>query len=109
MDTLNKKRFETFNYVCRYTPVPYYFDTLGKRDVYGLTSNMVKTTAHYTHKVKDDDTLHGLALKYYNNPSYWWVIAYFNDIQDAFVKLSDHYQVLQIPSISSIEFGNERK
>ena len=109
MDTLKKKRFEQYNYICRYTPVPYYYDTLEDRDVYGLTSNLKKNTAYLSHKVKDDDTLHGLALKYYNNPSFWWVIAYFNDIQDAFIKIADYFRVIKIPSIASIEFGAERK
>lgn len=60
------------------------------------------------HKVTQDDTLDKLALSYYNNPTYWWVIAYFNDIQDAFVKLSDRYSVLKIPAINSIIFKDLR-
>jgi hypothetical protein len=46
-----------------------------------------------------------LALKYYNNPTFWWVIAYFNDIQDPFKPLKDKRDTIKIPSISSIEFG----
>jgi len=109
MDTLKNKRYESYNYTCRYTDVPYYYDTLGLQDVYGIGSNLKKDTAFVSHKVTQEDTLDKLALKYYNNPSYWWIIAYFNDIQDAFIKLVDHFTVIQIPSIVSIEFGNERK
>ena len=108
MDTLRNKRFESATYICRYTTVPYYYDTLGERDVYGIGTNMKKNSAFVSHKVKAGDTLDSLALKYYNNPTYWWVIAYFNDIEDAFRPLIDQFEVIQIPSIASIEFGEER-
>jgi hypothetical protein len=61
-----------------------------------------------SHTVKPEDTLDSLALTYYNNPTYWWVIAYFNKISDPFVKLSLKYSIIKIPSISSIEFKNDR-
>jgi nucleoid-associated protein YgaU len=69
---------------------------------------MIKATSWVAHKVKPTDTLDALALSYYNNPTYWWVIAYFNDIQDAFIKLSDHFEILKIPAINGIEFGDLR-
>ena len=62
-----------------------------------------------THKVKSNDTLNSLALKYYNNPTFWWVIAYFNDVQDAFKPLIDKYATLKIPNIASVEFGRINK
>ena len=66
----------------------------------------MKNTAEFvTHKIKSNDTLNSLALKYYNNPTFWWVIAYFNDIQDSFVSLKDNYSILKIPNIASITFG----
>ena len=108
MDTLRNKRFETYNYTCRYTTVPYYFDMLEQRDIYGIGSNMKKNIAFVSHKVKPTDTLDSLALKYYNNPTFWWIIAYFNDIQDAFRPLIDQFEIIQIPAIASIEFGDER-
>lgn len=108
MDTLKNKTFGTFDYTSRYTGVPYYYDTLRDRETQGLCSNMSKTTSWVGHKVSQEDTLDSLALKYYNNPTYWWVIAFFNDIQDPFIKLSEKYKTIKIPSINSIEFKNER-
>ncbi len=108
MDTLRNKRYESYTYISRLTTVPYYYDTLCQRDIYGIGTNMKKNNAFVSHKVKPTDTLDSLALKYYNNPTYWWVIAYFNDIQDAFEPLSDRFDVIQIPSIASIEFGEQR-
>ena len=74
-----------------------------------LSGNLVKDTQYVSHKVTQEDTLHSLSLQYYNNPTFWWVIAYFNDIPDAFIKLSDRYAVLKIPSIASVEFGRINK
>ena len=108
MDTLKNKRFAAYDYTSRYSDVPYYYDTLREREIYGIGSNMLKNIAFVSHKVRQEDTLDSLALKYYNNPSYWWIIAYFNDIQDAFRPLWEYIEVIQIPSLASIEFGDER-
>ena len=105
MDTLKNKNYESFDYLSRYTNVPYYYDTLSNKEVYGIGTNLKTKAEFVTHKVKSNDTLNSLALKYYNNPTFWWVIAYFNDIQDSFVSLIEHYKVLRIPNIASVTFG----
>jgi len=108
MDVLRNKKVESFDYICRYTGVPYYYNSMDNKEIYGLGSNLIKTTGWVAHKVDPEDTLDSLALKYYSNPTYWWVIAFFNDIQDSFVKLFDYYKMIKIPNISSITFGAER-
>lgn len=105
MDDLTNKRTASFDYISRYASTPYYFNTRTQRDIMGLSHNLIRTTAYVSHVVKQEDTLASLALKYYNNPSYWWVIANFNRITDPFIKLSKFYKTLSIPSISSISFG----
>lgn len=107
MNTLKNKQYAQFDYTSRYTSIPYYYDTLKQRQIYGIGSNLKKDTAWVAHKIKPRDTLDSLSLKYYNNPTYWWIIAFFNDIQDPFIILKIG-SVIKIPSISSIEFGNER-
>jgi hypothetical protein len=109
MDTLINKNYASFNYLSRYVDTPYYYDTLTGRDVYGIGTNLKNNTEFVSHKVKNNDTLEALALKYYNNPMFWWVIAYFNDIPDAFMHLSERYTILKIPSIASVEFGRINK
>ena len=109
MDTLKNKMYENFNYLSRYTNTPYYYDTLQDREVYGIGTNLKSTTEFVTHEIKSNDTLNSLALKYYNNPTFWWIIAYFNNIQDPFVPLRNKYRTIKIPSISSIEFGGVNK
>ena len=108
MDVLKDKNYKSFNYTSRYNGVPYYYHTLDDKYIFGLGSNLRKDINYTLHEVKDNDTLDSLALKYYNNPTLFWVIAYFNDIQDCFIKLGDQYKVLKIPNIANIRFGEER-
>jgi hypothetical protein len=109
MDMLKNKIYENFDYLSRYTNVPYYYDALSGKEIYGIGTNLKNTSEYLTHVVKSNDTLNSLALKYYNNPTFWWVIAYFNDIQDPFKPLRDKFETIRIPSISSIEFGRINK
>ena len=106
MDTLKNKTYVSFDYISRYANVPYYYDTLTGREVFGIGTNLKTTAEFVTHKVRSNDTLNSLALKYYNNPTFWWVIAYYNNIQDPFKPLRNKYDTLRIPNISSIEFGS---
>ena len=109
MDTLKNKTYANFDYLSRYSNTPYYYDTLADRQIYGIGTN-IKTNAEFlTHILKSNDTLESLSLKYYNNPTFWWVIAYFNDIQDPFKPLLSKYNTIKIPSISNIEFGRINK
>lgn len=105
MDTLKNKTYAHLDYLSRYTDTPYYYDTIKNRQVFGIGTNVKNTSEFVTHKVKSNDTLNSLALKYYNNPTFWWIIASFNDIHDPFKRLIDKYATIKIPSISSIEFG----
>lgn len=108
MDALKNKQYETYDYTCRYSTVPYYYNTADEKYIYGIGKNMSKDITYVSHKIKETDTLDSLALKYYNNPTLYWVIAYFNDIQDCFVKLSDKFSIIKIPNISAISFSEER-
>ena len=108
MDVLKNKSYKQYDYICRYANVPYYYHTLDDKFVYGIGSNFKKDAPYIIHTVKDTDTLDSLALKYYNNPTYYWVICYFNDIQDAFINLLDNFKTIKIPNISSVEFGFTR-
>lgn len=108
MEKLTNKRYNSFDYTCRYTTVPYFYDTETQTDVYGVGTQMSSKTAFVSHQVRPEDTLDSLALTYYNNPTYWWVIAYFNKINDPFISLSEKFSIIKIPSISSIIFEDER-
>ena len=36
MDTLKNKMYNSFDYLSRYTNVPYYYDTLEGKEIYGI-------------------------------------------------------------------------
>ena len=104
MEKLTNKRVSTFDYTSRYAGVPYFFDTEKNKDIFGIGSQIRFDTPYLVHKLETADTLDSLALTYYNNPTYWWVIAYFNKINDPFTDVVRKYQTLKIPTISSIVF-----
>jgi hypothetical protein len=108
MDSLKDKKYGNFDYISRYISVPYYYHSIDNKEIFGVGKNMRKDTTWIAHQVVSTDTLDKLALTYYNNPTYWWVIAYFNDIQDAFIRLKDYFDVLKIPAITSISFTDMR-
>jgi hypothetical protein len=70
MRKLINKKFETFDYVSRYTSTPYYYDVNNNRSVYGIGEQFSKDVPYVSHEVKPEDTLDSLALTYYNNPTY---------------------------------------
>jgi hypothetical protein len=108
MDSLKNKQYATFDYVSRYAGVPYYYHTIDNKEIFGLGKNMDKNISWVAHQVVSTDTLDKLALTYYNNPTYWWIIAYFNDIQDAFIRLKDYFDVIKIPALTSVSFVDMR-
>lgn len=109
MDVLKDKKYKSYDYTCRYSPVPYYYNSHDNKYIYGVSLQISNANSYVAHKTKDTDTLDYLALKYYGNPTYFWVIASFNDMLDAFEEnLSVKYPIIKIPNISSIEFGDRR-
>ncbi len=109
MDTLNKIGGKNYGYLSRYSGASIYYDTLGEREIYGLIKDISKDIPHVTHWLSTTDTLDSLALKYYNNPTYWWIIAMYNDIPDALMPLTPRYATLYIPSLAGLSFKKERR
>ena len=103
MDILTKKQYKTYNKLSRYSVYPIYYNTLDKRYEGGMTGHLDNTTAYVNHTVKEFDTLDTLALYYYGNPTYFWIIADYNRIQDPFERLEKDSNI-KIPTFSSIAF-----
>lgn len=108
MDVLKNKTYTSYDYISRYASVPNYYHVQDSRNINGIGNNLIKHNNFILHELTPTDTLDKLALKYYNNPTFWWIIAYFNDIQDAFINLRDFYTTLKIPQINDISFGELR-
>jgi hypothetical protein len=110
MNTLKNKKYLSYGYVNRYSGAPIYYDTLTEKEIVGIINDIDKDAPHFTHIVQDRETLDSIALKYYNNPTYWWIIALFNNIQDAFIDdLKQQHSILQIPNIGAITFSKEKR
>ena len=60
------------------------YNTLDERYQCDISRYLDKSTPYAIHKVDIGDTLDTLALYYYGNPTYYWMIADFNDIFDPF-------------------------
>ena len=102
-DVLKNKQYKDYKKLSRYSTLPYYYNTIDDRYVYGTCKNLKTTTPYRTHKVEQGDTLDTLALYYYNNPTYFWIIADFNKIKDPYKELNVGDKI-KIPTFSSIEF-----
>lgn len=102
-DILKDKKYRDYKKLSRYGAVPYYYNIIDNKYMYGTSLNLDTSTAHRMHKVVDNDTLDSLALYYYNNPTYFWIIADFNGIKDPYCKLKIG-EVLKIPTFSAIQF-----
>ena len=101
---LINKQHKSYDRVSRYSPFPIYYDSDNNKYVHGVTAHLdVDQTPYVAHVVKDGDTLDSISLYYYNNPTYYWVIADFNRIQDPFKQLKVG-NTLNIPTFSAIHY-----
>ncbi len=104
MYLLTQKQYRSYDRVSRYSPFPYYFDSSYNRYVYGTTRQLkIEDTPFVSHKVELGDTYDTIALYYYNNPTYYWVITDFNRIKDPFVAPKQG-TILKIPTFGAIQF-----
>lgn len=104
MNILKNKSYRTYNYTSRYSTYPYYYNTLDKKYIYGITGQLSDKTEYTLHYVTDRDTLDSLALYYYGRPDLYWIIADFNRIQDPYINLFEKYNYIYIPSLSGVKY-----
>ncbi len=104
MDVLVNKAKKFYDYTSRYATFPYYYHTIDKKYVYGITNNLDANSEYVVHMVKDTDTVDALALKYYGRPDLYWVICDFNRIQDPYINLYEEFNFLYIPSLSGLRY-----
>ena len=108
MDVLKEKSIKQYDTLSRYSSFNTYYNTLDDKYLYGLTSPFDTSTIFVLHDVKQYDTLESLALKYYGRPDYFWIIAMYNNINDAFCDISKRKSI-KIPTISNIKFIESRR
>ena len=104
MNVLTKKEYKQYERVSRYAVFPYYFNNIDKKYIYGITSHLkTQDVSFVSHKIVEGDTLDTLALYYYNSPTFFWIIADFNNILDPYEDLKVG-ETLKIPTFSNVEF-----
>ena len=107
MNVLSNKTVKTSNYYSRYNGLFYYYNNLD--DKYQLeTRHWLKefpsTTQLTTYVVKEKDTYDSIALEYYNNPTYYWIICDYNRIIDPFIP-PEEGDILYLPPMNAgLEF-----
>ena len=102
MNVLKDKSSRTYFYTSRYATLPYYYNTLDKKYMYGISKNLNTNTDYVLHNLVDSDSLDSLALKYYGRPDLFWVIADFNNLNDPYIRLVDKMSSIKIPALSGI-------
>jgi nucleoid-associated protein YgaU len=102
-DILINRQYREYQRVSRYSPLPFYYNTQDEKYMYGTAVKLKKDVSYKVHTIEVGDTLDSLALYYYNNPTYFWIIADFNDIIDPYEELKVG-EILKIPTFSTIEF-----
>ena len=103
MDVLTDKKYKSYDRLSRYSSFPTYYNRLDNKYMYGTTAFLNTETEYLVHTVEAGESLDSIALIYYNNPTFFWVIADFNRILDCTEDLQVG-QKLYIPDISRIEF-----
>ena len=103
MDVLTHREYKTYDYVSRYSVSPVYYHTLDNKYLVGRDKWLDNSTIYQSHTVRKGDTYDSLALYYYNNPTYYWIICSYNRVLDPF-ELPKEGTILKIPSLSNIQF-----
>lgn len=104
MEVLKDKRYRSYDYFSRYASYPYYYNQVDNKYIYGTTSQIRKDTRYTAYTTKRGDTFDSIALDFYNNPTYYYLICDFNDIQDPFTVLQEG-TVLRIPTFSNVVYS----
>ena len=103
MSKLINKKYKKYDYLSRYASFPIYYHIDDLKYVMGTTSQLNDNIPYVLRKVKQHETLDSIALDVYNNPTFFWVLADFNKIQNPYKKLKVG-STLKIPSLSDISF-----
>lgn len=103
MDVLRKRQYKQYSKLSKYQLFPIFYHTLDEKYVQGIPANLFDDTAFVWHVVKEGDTYDKLAVYYYNNPVYYWIICDYNRVQNPF-DVPKVGTKIKIPTFSDIQF-----
>ena len=104
---LVNKYTKSSNYYSRYNGLNYFYNENDNKYVLE-TRHWLKQFADYSkitvYEVKEKDTYDSIALEFYNNPTYYWIVCDYNRILDP-IKPPKKGTILNIPSLNAgLEF-----
>lgn len=102
-DTLLHKSYLQYDKISRYSPFPYYYDNNDDKYVSGITNQLDDSTDFIYYRVKAGDTYDSIALKYYDNPTYYWIICDFNRILDSLSRPKVG-ELIKVPTFSQLRY-----
>ena len=94
---------KAYDYYSRYGELSTIYNTVDAKRYYELSKPLKNNITQWVnHTVQPNDTLDTIALKYYSNPLFWWIIADVNNILNPF-ELREG-MTLKIPYLSQVKF-----
>ena len=106
MDVLRRKQYKQYSKLSKYQLSPIYYHTLDEKYIQGNPCNLSIDTPFIWHTIQHNDSWDGIALFYYGNPTYYWIVCDFNRIQNPFDKPVVGAKIM-IPTFSDIVFNQE--
>lgn len=103
MNVLTNKTVKTSKYYSRYNGFYYYYNHLDNKyqlETRPWLKQFSDTSKVNVYTVKEKDTYDSIALEFYNNPTYYWIICDYNRILDPFTPPKAG-TILYLPSLNA--------
>lgn len=100
MDILTNRTVKTSKHYSRYNGLNMYYNKHDGKYQLALKSWLRPNFNYTKYVVGKDETLDYIALKFYNNPTYYWIICDANKILDPTIE-PEEGTTLIIPSLDS--------
>ena len=84
MEILTNKTAKSTSSYSRYNGFYYYYNERDDKNQMSTSAWLDENNTSNAHTVEKGDTWDSIALKYYGNPTYYWVICDFNRVIDPF-------------------------
>ena len=104
MDRLQQKAYRTYNYISRYSSFPYYYNTEDEKYIYGTTAYLDASTPYTLYKVQKTDTWDSMALKFYNSPTFFWILCDCNRVRNPY-EMPEVGTLIKVPALTNIKFN----
>lgn len=103
MNILTSKQQKEYDYLSRYASFYIYYNTLDDKYIYGTTAQISQDVSYMVYKAQAGDSWDSIALQYYNNPTFYWVLCDFNKVQDPYSSIKPN-QEIKIPTLTNISY-----